>query len=70
MLEWLANMLLDGGAGIAHWFVGSDTASFPVVQMMLATLVLAAVVAAIVYWQDLVKFCETRWARRKQHRAD
>jgi hypothetical protein len=56
MLDWLtwpATVLLRAGAVVAGWIVSEDAPSFVVVQMMVATLVLAAVVTLIVYLQSL-----------------
>jgi len=55
-LGWAADLLLSAGAGVASWFVSKDAPSFVVVQMMVATLVLAGVVSLIVYWQSLVEY--------------
>jgi hypothetical protein len=52
-LTWPANLLLRLGAFVASWFVSVDTPSFGVIQMMVATLVLAAVLFLIVYLQSL-----------------
>jgi hypothetical protein len=62
MLDWLADELLGAGAAVAGWFVDKDSSSFPVIEMMVATLVLAAVVYLIVCWQSLAE--HWRWLRR------
>jgi len=41
------------------WFISKDAPSFIAVQMMVATLVLAAIVC-------LLAFLQTLWSRRKQ----
>jgi len=56
---WLADLLLNAGAAVASWFVSRDAPSFIVVQMMVATLVLAGVVSLIVYWQTVVEYCRS-----------
>ncbi|MGB7887627.1 MAG: hypothetical protein WCD52_07715 [Xanthobacteraceae bacterium] len=64
MLDWLtwpADLLLNAGGVVAGWFVSKDTTSFTVIQMGFGTLVLAAVVSAIVFWQSLVEFWRSRW---------
>jgi hypothetical protein len=66
MLEWLtwpADWLLSVGGVIASWFVSKDkdAANFLGMQMMFATLVLAAVVTLIVYWRNLAAFVWSRW---------
>ncbi len=68
MLDWLswpADLLLNAGAVIASWFVSKDAPSFVVVQAMVATLVLAAVVSAFVYWQSLVEYWQSLWRPRE-----
>jgi hypothetical protein len=64
MLDWLtwpATVLLRAGAVVAGWIVSEDAPSFVVIQMMVATLVLAAVVALIVYLQSLTEYWRSRW---------
>jgi hypothetical protein len=64
MLDWLswpADLLLNAGAVVASWFISKDATNFALVQMMVATLVLAAVVTALVYWQSLVEYWKSRW---------
>jgi membrane protein YdbS with pleckstrin-like domain len=60
-LTWPANLLLAVGAVVANWFVSEDAPGFAVIQMMVATLVLAAVVSLIVYLQSLTDFFRSRW---------
>jgi hypothetical protein len=52
MLDWLI------------WFFSRDATSFTVVQMMFATLVLAAFVTLIVCWQSLVEYWRSFWKPR------
>jgi hypothetical protein len=59
MLDWLtwpADQLLRIGGLVAGWFFSKDATSFTVVQMMFATIVLAAFVALIVCWQRLLEY--------------
>jgi len=68
MLDWLswpADLLLNAGAVVASWFVSKDATNFALVQMMVATLVLASVVSAFVYWQSLVEYWKSRWRPRE-----
>ena len=56
MLDWLtrpADWLLSAGGIVAGWFFSKDATSFTVVQMMFATLMLAA-------FLSLIHFCK-RW---------
>ena len=68
MLDWLtwpADVLLAVGSVVASLFVSKDAPSFVVIQMMVATLVLAAFVALIVYWQALADYWRSRWKARE-----
>jgi hypothetical protein len=59
MLDWLtwpADQLLWIGGVVAGWFFSKDATSFTVVQMMVATLVLSALVALLVFWQSLFAY--------------
>lgn len=59
MLDWLArpaDWLLSAGGFVASWFFDENATSFTVVQMMFATVVLAAFVFLIVFWQTLVGY--------------
>jgi hypothetical protein len=58
-LTWPADFLLNIGGIVASWFFSKDASSFIVVQMMVATLVLAAIVFLIAFLQAL-------WSRWKQ----
>ena len=63
MLDWLtwpADLLLSTGGYVASWFFSKDATSFVVVQMMFATLVLAAIMSLIVYWQTLFGYLRSR----------
>jgi hypothetical protein len=57
-LTWPADLLLDAGGIVAGWFISKDATSFIAVQMMVATLVLAAIISLLVFLQTL-------WSRRK-----
>jgi hypothetical protein len=58
-LLWPADLLLQAGGIVAGWFISKDAPSFIAVQMMVATLVLAAIIC-------LLAFLQTLWSRRKQ----
>ena len=67
MLDWLtwpADQLLRIGGIVAGWFFSRDATSFTVVQMMFATLVLAAFVTMIVCWQKLFEYGRSFWKPR------
>ena len=67
MLDWLtrpADWLLSAGGFVASWFFSKDATSFTVVQMMFATLMLAAFLSLIVFWQTLVEYLRSHWKTR------
>ena len=75
VLDWLtkpADWLLSVGGFVASWFINQDTdgARFAGMQMMVATLVLAAAVALIIYWREVVSFLRSRWQTRRSGRPD
>jgi hypothetical protein len=62
MLDWLswpADQLLRIGGVVAGLFFSKDATSFTVIQMMVATLVLAAFVTLLVFWQSLFEYCRS-----------
>jgi hypothetical protein len=64
MLDWLtwpADLLLNAGAAVAGLFFGADEPNFVVVQMMVATLILAAFVSLMVFWRAAADFSRARW---------
>jgi hypothetical protein len=64
LATWPAEQLLRIGGVVAAWFFSKDATSFTVVQMMVATLMLAAFVTLLVFWQSLLEYCRSR---RKTH---
>jgi hypothetical protein len=65
MLDWLmwpADLLLKAGAAVASLFTSEDSPNFVVLQMMVATLVLAVIVSLIVFWQSLIEYWRSRWS--------
>jgi hypothetical protein len=67
MLDWLtwpADQLLRIGGVVAGLFFSKDATSFTVLQMAFATLVLAAIVALLVFWQSLFEYCRSLWKTR------
>ena len=68
MLDWLtwpANLLLSIGGWAVSCFISRDATNFDVVQMMFATLVLAAFVALIAYRQTLFEYWRSLWKSRE-----
>ena len=59
-----ADQLLRIGGVVAGWFISKDAISFTAVQMMFATIVLAAFIALIVFWQSVIKYCRSLWKSR------
>ena len=67
MLDWLtwpADFLLNTAAVIESWFIGKGSVNFGLIQIALALLLLAAVVALIAYWQWLVQWVVEAWRSR------
>jgi hypothetical protein len=63
-LTWPGELLLRWGGVVASWFFSEDAVTFTVVQMMFATIVLAAVLALIVFWQRVIEYCRSVWRAR------
>jgi hypothetical protein len=59
MIAWIANMILSLAGWITEWFVARNSTNFDVVQMMVATFVLAFIcfVAAIgpIRWINAIR---------------
>jgi hypothetical protein len=49
------------GGWVAGCFFSNDDTGFTLIQTGFATLVLAAFVVVIVFWQALVEYCRARW---------
>jgi NADH:ubiquinone oxidoreductase subunit 6 (subunit J) len=60
-LTWPADLLLSAGRVVAGLFMSEDAPNFVVVQMMVATLLLGAVVSLLVFWQSVTDFLRRRW---------
>jgi hypothetical protein len=72
MLDWLtwpADLLLSAGGAVASLFVSQDQPSFVLIQMMVATLVLAAIVSLIVWSQSLVDYLRSLWKTPQTRRS-
>jgi type II secretory pathway component PulJ len=50
VIGWAVRMLLIAAGGVTSWFVAKDAPGFGVIQMMVATLLLALVVSVIAFW--------------------
>jgi ABC-type phosphate transport system permease subunit len=57
VISWAVRLLLIAAGTVTSWFVAKDAPGFGVVQMMVATLLVALVVAVIAFWP-------ARWAHR------
>jgi hypothetical protein len=68
-LTWPADLLLGIGGIITSWFVSKDESSFVGIQTMVAMLVVAALVASIVYGQSLAEFgrLALQASRKRRH---
>ena len=65
MLDWLtrpAEFLLSAGGVVAGLILTRSVGA--VVQMIFATLMLAAFLSLIVFWQTLVAYCRSHWKTR------
>ncbi|MCC7253711.1 MAG: hypothetical protein IT540_17780 [Hyphomicrobium sp.] len=60
MLSWLIRPLLFLAAIIASWFVAEDAANFGVVQMVVAVLLIAGLVALAAFWEGVVEWWRER----------
>ena len=60
MISWAVRALLMAGGAVTGWFVAKDAPGFGVIQMMVATLLLALIVAVIAFWP-------ARWSHRLDH---
>ena len=50
MISWAVRGLLIAGGAVTSWFVTRDAPDFGVIQMMVAALLLALIVAVIAFW--------------------
>jgi type II secretory pathway component PulJ len=57
VISWAVRLLLIAAGTVTSWFVAKDAPGFGVIQMMVATLLLALVVAVIAFWP-------ARWTHR------
>ena len=57
MISWAVRLLLIVAGTVTSWFVAKDAPGFGVIQMMVATLLLALIVAVIAFWP-------ARWRHR------
>jgi hypothetical protein len=67
MIDWMATWLLNFGGDLAHAIFGRDLpeSRYDLLQMMFATLTLAAIIVAIIYFPRLVNSWVSRWKTRK-----
>lgn len=63
MMYWLVTPLMALAAAIAALFIARDSANFGVVQMVVSVLLLAALVAIVVFWGPIMQ-----WLRDLRHR--
>jgi hypothetical protein len=57
VISWAVRLLLIVAGSVTSWFVAKDAPGFGVIQMMVATLLLALVIAVIAFWP-------ARWTHR------
>lgn len=66
ILSWLIRPLLIVAAVIAGWFVAEDAPNFGIVQMVIAVLLIAALVALAAFWETLAE----QWKERSKKDAE
>jgi hypothetical protein len=54
VLSWLLRPILLLAAVIAGWFVAEDAANFGIIQMVVAVLLIAALVAIAAFWEAML----------------
>jgi len=52
VISWAVRALLIVAGAVSSWFVGKDAPGFGVIQMMVATLLLALIVSVIAFWPE------------------
>ena len=65
MMHWLVTPLMALAATIAALFIARDSANFGIAQMVVSVLLLAGLVAILVFWGPLVQWL--RDLRRRRH---
>jgi hypothetical protein len=52
MIGWIARGLLIAGGIVAGWFMTKDAPQFGVLQVAVATILLALIVGVLAFWPD------------------
>lgn len=60
VLTWLIRPLLLLAAVIAGWFVAEDAANFGVIQMVVAVILIAVLVAFAALWEAMIDWWRQR----------
>lgn len=60
IISWLIRPILFVAAIIAGWFVASDAPNFSVVQMAVAVLLIAGIVAIAAFWETVADWLRDR----------
>lgn len=50
MLSWIVRILMLAAGSVAGWFAAKDSAAFGIVQMAVAVILLALIVAVLAFW--------------------
>lgn len=66
MLNWIVRGLLFAAGVITGLFIAEDAPNFGVVQMMVALIFLALIVAAFAFWPNRLKFKPRHSERHEQ----
>jgi hypothetical protein len=59
-ISWLLRPILIVAALIAGWFVAEDSANFTVIQMVVAVVLIAVLVALAAFWEMLADWLKER----------
>jgi hypothetical protein len=62
LIDWLVNPIMTAAGFIAGWFVAEDAASFGVVQMAIAVILITTFVAILTFWHSILAWCRL-WLR-------
>lgn len=61
-VDWFVNPIMALAGAIATWFVAEDAASFGVVQMAIAVILITSVVAILTFWRPLAGWIRSLFA--------
>ncbi len=65
MLDWIVRILLSISGLISSLFVTREALNFPIVQMMVAILVLSVFILIAAFYTDIKQFFQRLFGRKK-----